>query len=681
MTKFHLICWFLINLVLVKRAISNIFPQYHSELEHSLEGGSATTDLATQPDFLGLPSLYQSGQFIGHSLPDQHVSKRARYNDVGPSSLLNNVHLDNPAVGKKPHIHPEQAFQIPDYREQGISASPWILEASNTYHSHISDAPPGMNSSPDLTASTSQDSRPVSSENAVSNELDVGDYGEIEEMIVLDKSHHLHHHNPDKSSNIIISAPPPLFKCPFNYHQIIVPDHLVQKNCELFESEIAKYKKFLASDSSTFKTIVLDRQRPADRRRKGRSVKVVPLLNSFTLETTLKRSFNELNKFLVFINTCLLKTLNQKYIHGEMMIQANDDLQEWIFKIIFYPDYGKAIITEYKPTASINMDTDFLLEVRRNQNQNQNQIQSLIVGFLRDGPTQDFQKKFRDTITIIGIYYKQELPDLWKNSFENNDFSFWLILQRSIELAKIENLDLNQILTISASGGTIINSLSFLSNQPIQSKISQFTERIQGIYDSIVWKTRGHNRIDLQDFPVTLLTGQIKNELYYSLRLVQLIRIKSDRKLIEPQIAIRKLEILLNSLHNLHTTLLTYLNKNNLEIFPNALDTFLEWFSRAIFDYTSESLPVFGYSRHVVLHGELDKSVFGFVQQQVIKFISNSTIDDYPKTTYNILAFWYHNFNPEYCITHFGSVDNFLAHFSSSLVIYKDHLSHKRPFN
>ncbi|POW09788.1 hypothetical protein PSTT_06605 [Puccinia striiformis] len=594
MTKVSSDLWFLINLVLAKRAISNIFPRYHSELEHALEDGSATTDLATQSDcFLGLPSLYESSQ-----RPDQHVSKRARYNDIGPSSYLDN----------------------------GISASPWILEASNTYHSHIRRSS-RMNSSPDLTASTSQDSRPVSSENAVSNELDIGDYGEIEEMIVLDKSHHLHHHNPDKSSNIIISAPPPLFKCPFNYHQIIVPDHLVQKNCELFESEIAKYKKFLASDSSTFKTIVLDRQRPADRRRKGRSVKVVPLLNSFTLETTLKRSFNELNKFLVFINTCLLKTLNQKYIHGEMMIQANDDLQEWIFKIIFYPDYGKAIITEYKPTASINMDTDFLLEVRRNQNQNQNQIQSLIVGFLRDGPTQDFQKKFRDTITIIGIYYKQELPDLWRIHSRITIFRFV-----GIQLILYHFCPIN------------LSSLKFLNL--------------------------------LKGFKVKL-----KRKFIILFRLVQLIRIKSDRKLIEPQIAIRKLEILLNSLHNLHTTLLTYLNKNNLEIFPNALDTFLEWFSRAIFDYTSESLPVFGYSRHVVLHGELDKSVFGFVQQQVIKFISNSTIDDYPKTTYNILAFWYHNFNPEYCITHFGSVDNFLAHFSSSLVIYKDHLSHKRPFN
>ncbi|KAI9613744.1 hypothetical protein KEM48_003636 [Puccinia striiformis f. sp. tritici PST-130] len=431
--------WFLINLVLVKRAISNIFPLWPK-----------------------------------YSLPDQHVSKRARYNDlVLPVT-------DN---GKKPHIHPEQAskYQIIESKEYPLLHDTRSLKHLPLTHIRRSSR---MNSSPDLTASTSQDSRPVSSENAVSNELDVGDYGEIEEMIVLDK-----------------------------------------------------------------------------KEEKGDRFKVVPLLNSFTLETTLKRSFNELNKFLVFINTCLLKTLNQKYIHGEMMIQANDDLQEWIFKIIFYPDYGKAIITEYKPTASINMDTDFLLEVRRNQNQNQNQIQSLIVGFLRDGPTQDFQKKFRDTITIIGIYYKQELPDLWKNSFENNDFSFWLILQRSIELAKIENLDLNQILTISASGGTIINSLSFLSNQPIQSKISQFTERIQ---------------------------GQIKKEFIILLRLVQLIRIKSDRKLIEPQIAIRKLEILLNSLHNLHTTLLTYLNKNNLEIFPNALDTFLEWFSRAIFDYTSE---------------------------------------------------------------------------------------------
>jgi hypothetical protein len=376
----------------------------------------------------------------------------------------------------------------------------------------------------------------------------------------------------------------------------------------------------------------------------GHSIPVIPISGYPVSTRALNRRFQEITRLIIYSHAALLRTLS-KTVNEE--IQAHHDLEAWLIKEIYYPDVGLPIIAKSSRKK---------LDMRK---PNHDQAQCLLIAHLRQD--QDLEEKFRHSISIIGLYYKQNLPDVWR-SLGNSDQKFWALLRLALQNAKTGKLDVKELDQNLNLDQQIERELF-----PKRSRIAEFSDRIASTYDSISWQQGIKGRKEFDNFPVTLIPGVTKDQ---GIR-IQSIRIKDDQQIMRPLVTANKFQVLLISCVNLHNTLLGYLKKNELEVLPNASDAFLTWFSKCLFDHTDASLPVFGYISMDAKLGYRDRSLFGHIQQLVILFMHHRSVGDHMATGREILSHWYRNSNKKYCLKRFGSVDSFLAHFRTSFLTQK----------
>ncbi|KAA1135257.1 hypothetical protein PGTUg99_022729 [Puccinia graminis f. sp. tritici] len=468
---------------------------------------------------------------------------------------------------------------------------------------------------------------------AGSDQLDIRNYGEIADVGIVETS------RDKRSADIAIQSPS--LECPFtNINTFWVADSLIRRRTQSFESKYPPFVKYLFIDQSNphSKPVLLDARRWGQT---SNSIPVVPISGYPVSTRHLNRRFQEITRLIIYNHAALLRTLS-KTLNEE--IQAHDDLEAWLIKEIYYPDVGLPIIAKFSRNK---------LDIRKAHH---DQAQCLLIAHLRQN--QDLEEKFRDSVSIIGLYYKQNLPDVWR-SFGNSDQEFWALLRLALQNAKTGKLDVNEL-------DENLNLEQHIERElfPQRSRIAEFSHRIAATYDSISWQQGIKGRQEFDNFPVTLIPGVTKDQ---GIR-IQSIRIKDDQQILRPLVTAKKFEVLLISCVNLHNTLLGYLKKNDLRVLPNASGAFLNWFSKCVFDHTDASLPVFGYISMDVELGHRDQSLFGHIQQLVILFVHHRSVGDHLGTAREILSHWYRSSNKEYCLKRFGSVNNFLDHFRASFL-------------
>ncbi|WAR56710.1 hypothetical protein PtB15_7B560 [Puccinia triticina] len=418
--------------------------------------------------------------------------------------------------------------------------------------------------------------------------LDVQDYGGISDIEILDLDR-----DRELSAAISISPPPFVFDS-INTKLFLVSESLVKKHTKLFN-----YQCLIHQETGGKVAI---------------SGYPVPALD-------LKHRFKDLTKMIIYCHAALLRIL-PKTIEET---QADNDLEAWLIKQIFGPDVGLAVIGQ--ATGKLAMD-------RRHHNR----AQCLIIAYLREKQAPEIENIFSTSISLIGLYYKTSLPDVWRN-FGDSDQGFWETLQAALENEKRFGL----------------------------------AHRIATTYRPIIYKRAPDSWTKFEEnFPVVLCDGHTRD---YRKNPVWAIGIRDRRRLIRLSFAASKTENLLASSLNDHRTLLEYLNKNKLQVIPNASKKFLNWFYKCLFEHTENSLPVFGYVTKKI-DGRLQKTRFGYTQQNIIQFLSGKALDDMIKSGWHIIFDWYQDTNKEYCVEHFGTMDDFQYHFRQALPIEKHKTSH-----
>ncbi|KAA1119397.1 hypothetical protein PGT21_024228 [Puccinia graminis f. sp. tritici] len=359
---------------------------------------------------------------------------------------------------------------------------------------------------------------------------------------------------------------------------------------------------------------------------------------------SLKEKFESLIKWLIFINTAVLRRIsglepswNELTSHTKML--------EWLFEESFEPENSIPVLGKIQNVAKLEKAQHF------------GPIQNILIDYLSSGAAK--KDSLKTGITIIEFWYKhfefgiwEQIPSQGNESSKDKELKSVVIDAMNCQMKvyqerygdghpdKIEDEKHHML------GDMEIPRLEQfpLSMQPGNYKGNLENLEAESIFQRIPYNMRltKNNQIEIKDFPVILLLHLDQD--HKPLCRVSFVNPNGD--IIKPKKLQKILNTLLFHLKLCHKVLIDFLETNRVPTLENALTSFNAWFLETLTKNEDGCLPIIGnVDRNL---DEYYPSQFDEVQRYLIEnyFTHKLGPRKVIQTSLAVIQYWYKNYHP-----------------------------------